>query len=164
MNCVQLGIELALVQLKNKKKRESDKNLTTFSSANIGSVAVDIESSPNLSNTTDSPLPQSLHIRQISSHGDSVSNLSASEMSNVDQSTADLLEDANISCQTAVEILNDILSYDKLEANDMKLNFSHVNVKFLIERCVTPFLIQVILFYYYFLFLNIFLNIYCIII
>jgi signal transduction histidine kinase len=60
-----------------------------------------------------------------------------------DQSIIELLEDTYLSCQTAVEILNDILSYDKLEASDMKLNYSVVDVKSLLERCISPFSVQV---------------------
>lgn len=63
-----------------------------------------------------------------------------------DQAIIELLEDTNLSCLTAVEILNDILSYDKLEASDMKLNYSVIDVKSLLERCVAPFAIQVGLF------------------
>jgi signal transduction histidine kinase len=58
-------------------------------------------------------------------------------------SIIELLEDTFLSCQTAAEILNDILSYDKLEASDMKLNHSVIDVKTLLERCVTPFHVQV---------------------
>lgn len=58
-------------------------------------------------------------------------------------SIIELLEDTNLSCLTAVEILNDILSYDKLEASDMKLNYSIIDAKSLLEHCVAPFTIQV---------------------
>jgi signal transduction histidine kinase len=60
-----------------------------------------------------------------------------------DPSSQEILESTYVGCQTAVEILNDCLSYDKLEADDMKLNLSRVTIQTLIEKCVSPFLAQV---------------------
>ena len=62
-----------------------------------------------------------------------------------DDSSREILESTYVGCQTAIEILNDCLSYDKLEADDMKLNLSRVTVQTLIEKCVSPFRAQVLL-------------------
>ncbi len=55
----------------------------------------------------------------------------------------EIIEDCQRSCETAVEILNEILTYDKLEAGDMKLNFAPISVKQLIEKNVNPFRVHV---------------------
>ena len=55
----------------------------------------------------------------------------------------DIVMDCCDSCRTAVEILNDILAYDKLEAGDLKLNKTIVDIKSFTESCVRPFSLQV---------------------
>lgn len=55
----------------------------------------------------------------------------------------EIVEDCLNSCQSAVEIFNDILIYDKIEAGEIKLNFALIDVKSLIEKNIKPFRIQV---------------------
>ena len=66
----------------------------------------------------------------------------------------DIVNDAFNSCQTAIEILNDILTYDKLEAGDMHLNCSTVELEDFIYRCAQPFILQVIYSYAHFMIIH----------
>ena len=54
------------------------------------------------------------------------------------------LEDIRTSCNIAVQTLNDILTYDKLEAGDITLDSKKVPVVDFIVKAVSPFGIQVI--------------------
>ena len=47
------------------------------------------------------------------------------------------------SCQSAIDILNDLLLYDKLEDGEMTLERRPVNVKLTLERMLKPFTVQV---------------------
>jgi signal transduction histidine kinase len=116
LNCVQIGIELALLQMRSNGEQKSQQSHHNHPSMTL-------------------PRPHPLSSDQIT--------MTIDEKMNGDQSIVELLEDTYLSCQTAVEILNDILSYDKLEASDMKLNYSVVDVKSLLERCISPFSVQV---------------------
>lgn len=106
MNCVLVGLELSLSQMKGR-----------------------MISPPTLPPILPSKSDSSLH---FSTPKDNSYLL-------------EILENTFVSCQTAIELLNDSLSYDKLEAEEMKLNISKVPLRILIERCVTPFLVQVCL-------------------
>lgn len=112
LNCVQIGLELALSQLKSMR--------------NSGF--------PDLLN-----VPAVLPVRNFS---DTTVVAPSRNCLKLKESAVDTLENSFISCQTAIEILNDSLSYDKLEADDMSLNISKVPVQTLIERCISPFLVQ----------------------
>ncbi len=59
----------------------------------------------------------------------------------------EIVNDAYNSCQTAIEILNDILTYDKLEAGDLHLNCSTMDLEAFIYGCAQPFMLQVMLHY-----------------
>ena len=54
-----------------------------------------------------------------------------------------ILHDVEESCVTAVEILNDILLYDKIEDGRMELEKSDVSAKTLVESVADLFMIQV---------------------
>jgi hypothetical protein len=47
------------------------------------------------------------------------------------------------SCQSAIDILNDLLLYDKLEDGEMTLDRRPVNVKLALETMLKPFTVQV---------------------
>jgi hypothetical protein len=53
------------------------------------------------------------------------------------------LLDIKESCQSAIDILNDLLLYDKLEDGEMTLERRPVNVKLTLERMLKPFTVQV---------------------
>jgi hypothetical protein len=53
------------------------------------------------------------------------------------------LLDIKESCQSAIDILNDLLLYDKLEDGEMTLERRSVNVKLTLERMLKPFTVQV---------------------
>jgi signal transduction histidine kinase len=119
LNCVLIGLELTLSQMKGKK--------IPFAS-----------SAP--------PLPQPILPAKCDSDSSLLSpylRVNQTNLSKDDSYLVEILENTFISCQTAIELLNDSLSYDKLEAEEMKLNISQVPLRILIERCVTPFLLQV---------------------
>jgi signal transduction histidine kinase len=116
LNCVLIGLELTISQMKGKKiSRQSPLSLSPLLPSKNGS---------------DSSLLSPGALVQISPPKD-------------ESYLLEILENTFISCQTAIELLNDSLSYDKLEAEEMKLNVSQVPLRVLIERCVTPFLVQV---------------------
>ena len=64
----------------------------------------------------------------------------------------DIIKDCSSSCKLAVDILNDILSYDKLESGDMKLNRQLIPVKVLLEKALRQFSVQVLKCYFTLLF------------
>ena len=55
----------------------------------------------------------------------------------------DIVQDARLSCDSAIDLLNDLLSYEKLEAGVMTLEKSEVSVMALLREAVGPFQIQV---------------------
>ncbi len=55
----------------------------------------------------------------------------------------DIVEDCHNGCKLAVDILTDILSYDKLESGDMKLNRSLVSILSLLDQAHKQFTLQV---------------------
>lgn len=59
-----------------------------------------------------------------------------------DAQVFELLNDVNVSCQIAIDILNTLLTYDKLDAGDLKLDCKQVNARSLILDVITPFSIQ----------------------
>lgn len=108
------------------------------------SVPVNISSTTNNSNSSN--IISSNNTNTNINHNNINSSTTITSTINTienDFSIIEILEDSYISCQTAVEILNDILSYDKLEANDMKLNTTIIDVKSILERCISPFVVQV---------------------
>jgi signal transduction histidine kinase len=52
------------------------------------------------------------------------------------------------SCQSAIDILNDLLLYDKLEDGEMTLDRRPVNVKLALDTMLKPFTVQVNVFMY----------------
>ena len=56
----------------------------------------------------------------------------------------DIVKDCNNSCKLAVDILTDILAYDKLEAGDMKLHCAPIPVRLLLHSAQKLFLTQVL--------------------
>ena len=54
----------------------------------------------------------------------------------------EMLTDTFGCCNTAVDILNDILTYDKLEGGDIKMNVSTTTAPSLIEAACRPFKVQ----------------------
>ena len=54
------------------------------------------------------------------------------------------LEPVEDSCGIAVETLNDILSFEKLDAGLMKLDREPVNALSFVENCLRPFTLQVV--------------------
>lgn len=104
LNCVQMGLELAISQAK----------------------LLDVSDIPKI---------------HTGPRRDSLGEFSKS-CSRANDSLLDTLETAYSSCQTAIEILNDSLNYDKLEAEEMTLNISKVPLQTLIEKSLCPFLIQ----------------------
>lgn len=61
----------------------------------------------------------------------------------LDAVNVEIIEDSFNSCAIAVEILNDILTYDKLEAGDLKLNCQSINISTIVTSIVSSFAIQV---------------------
>jgi signal transduction histidine kinase/ActR/RegA family two-component response regulator len=54
----------------------------------------------------------------------------------------DTLSDVNLSCVTAIDILNDLLSFEKLESGILTLNTETVSVLPFVEECVNLFAAQ----------------------
>lgn len=54
-----------------------------------------------------------------------------------------MLDEVYVSCNIAIDILNSILCYDRLENGDLQLSISVVSAKKLILETVRPFVIQV---------------------
>jgi signal transduction histidine kinase len=55
----------------------------------------------------------------------------------------DMLESIMDSCLTSIDILNDLLLYDKLEDGLMMLDKRAENAKMTLERIIQPFTVQV---------------------
>jgi signal transduction histidine kinase len=55
----------------------------------------------------------------------------------------DMLESIMDSCLTSIDILNDLLLYDKLEDGLMMLDKRPENAKMTLERIIQPFTVQV---------------------
>ena len=53
------------------------------------------------------------------------------------------LQDIEIACDTSINILNDLLSYEKIEAGLMQLEKTQLHVWPFILQTVKPFLVQV---------------------
>ena len=53
------------------------------------------------------------------------------------------LSDMKGQCSTAIEILNDLLSYEKIDAGIMTLNNTTIKALPWLHECIRPFLIQV---------------------
>lgn len=66
------------------------------------------------------------------------------QKSNVDTAPIEgMLSDIRMSCSAAIDILNDLLLYDKLEEGNMVLSRQPILVTSFIEECMHPFEIQV---------------------
>jgi signal transduction histidine kinase len=52
-------------------------------------------------------------------------------------------EDSRKSCDTAIEVLNDLLTQDKLETNKLVLEFSKLNAIAFVKQTVQPFYVHV---------------------
>jgi signal transduction histidine kinase len=57
----------------------------------------------------------------------------------------EILSDMNISCESAIDTLNDLLLFEKIEDGKMKLERKSILISELIARCVKPFDLQVCL-------------------
>lgn len=55
----------------------------------------------------------------------------------------DIMRDICDSCNVSIEILNDLLLYDKVESRELQLEIRLVNFKDLYERTLKPFVVQV---------------------
>jgi signal transduction histidine kinase len=60
------------------------------------------------------------------------------------EDVADILHDVEESCETAVEILNDILPYDKIEDGCMERDKTVISVHSLVKSVVNKFNVQVL--------------------
>lgn len=58
------------------------------------------------------------------------------------QHILDILSDIQDSCNVSIEILNDLLMFDKLENGGMKLDLQYITYRDLLERTVHPFIVQ----------------------
>eukprot|EP01041_Mallomonas_annulata_P008835 gene8835-18301_t len=54
----------------------------------------------------------------------------------------DTLKDIMISCNIAIETLNDMLTFDKLEGGSLKLELNVINIIQILENTINPFMIQ----------------------
>lgn len=63
-------------------------------------------------------------------------------MSNTDDAQS-ILHDVEESCVTAVDILNDILLYDKIEDGQMELDKTDISAKDLVKNIADLFMVQV---------------------
>ena len=66
-----------------------------------------------------------------------------SKLSNELESTIAVVDDVQFSCEVAVSILNDLLTYEKLEGNILQTQMKEVNIWNLVLQCIRPFLLQV---------------------
>jgi signal transduction histidine kinase len=55
----------------------------------------------------------------------------------------EILSDMNISCESAIDTLNDLLLFEKIEDGKMKLEIKPILISELIAKCVKPFDLQV---------------------
>jgi hypothetical protein len=128
LNCVLVGLEIALSQMK-------EKNMSRPTPSSLPSMTGAL--TPPSKSERPRPAPF------MHSHSPQVCLTQNSCPKDDGSILLEILESTFLSCQTAIELLNDSLSYDKLEAQEMQLNLSKVPIRTLIERCVNPFLIQV---------------------
>jgi signal transduction histidine kinase len=66
-----------------------------------------------------------------------------SESATGDDEVMLLLVDINASCYIAINVLNELLLYDKMEDGNMQLEKTRVLVKEFLARCIHPFGVQV---------------------
>jgi signal transduction histidine kinase len=55
----------------------------------------------------------------------------------------ELVRDCRITCSAALHTLNDLLLFDKIENNMLKLEIKQTNIKSFLEECLQPFVRQV---------------------
>ena len=55
----------------------------------------------------------------------------------------DMINDVKLSCDAAVDLLNDLLAYEKLDAGIMTLEKTKINARQFIRKAMHPFYIQV---------------------
>ena len=55
----------------------------------------------------------------------------------------DTVRDSKATCDTSIDLLNDLLAYEKLEAGIMSLDKSEVNAVRLLQETIQPFQVQV---------------------
>jgi signal transduction histidine kinase len=55
----------------------------------------------------------------------------------------EILSDINLSCDAAIDTLNDLLLFEKIEEGKMKLDQRKILISDLIAKCVKPFDLQV---------------------
>ena len=70
---------------------------------------------------------------------------SESNNSTMDQDTVDVVEEVRMSCEAAVDILNDLLTYEKLDGGLLQTYFKHEPAFEFIQNATKPFKLQVIL-------------------
>ena len=56
----------------------------------------------------------------------------------------DMINDVKLSCDAAVDLLNDLLAYEKLDAGIMTLEKTKFNAAQFIRKAIQPFYIQVV--------------------
>ena len=61
----------------------------------------------------------------------------------------DSIHDCQISCEEAVNILNQLLLYDKIDSGLLELDRTNVNIKEFLQSILDPFYRQVYIFYLY---------------
>ena len=67
----------------------------------------------------------------------------ADDLESADQDTLTSLQDVRTSCDIAVNVLNELLMFDKLEGGTLMLEKTKANAMELITKTITPFQIQV---------------------
>ena len=70
---------------------------------------------------------------------------SESNNTTMDQDTIDVVEEVSASCEAAVDILNDLLTYEKLDGGLLHTYFKHEPAFDFIRSASKPFKLQVIL-------------------
>ena len=68
---------------------------------------------------------------------------SESNNSTMDQDTVDVVEEVRMSCEAAVDILNDLLTYEKLDGGLLQTYFKHEPAFEFIQNATKPFKLQV---------------------
>jgi signal transduction histidine kinase len=83
------------------------------------------------------------NVHNNSNNNKSHSNNNISINSNNSNSDLETVQDMKLSCKIAIEILNDLLTYDKLQSGIMTLETTECYVTELLNEVMKPFYIQV---------------------
>ena len=68
----------------------------------------------------------------------------AMQENDLNKGILDTLCDVKLSCDAAVDLLNDLLAYEKLDAGIMTLETTTMDVVCFVKKAIQPFYIQVI--------------------